>query len=61
MKKRDINFRIDKYIVNLRAVAIIVNEKKVLFQKKRTSLSLVLFNFNIFFIFLDFFLWNCNI
>ena len=31
MKKRDINFRIDKYIVNLRAVAIIVNEKKVLF------------------------------
>ena len=35
MKKRDINFRIDKYIVNLRAVAIIVNEKKVLFQKRK--------------------------
>ena len=35
MKKRDINFRIEEYIVNLRAVAIIVNDKKVLFQKRK--------------------------
>jgi len=35
MKKRDINFRTGEYIVNLRAVAIIVNNKKVLFQKRK--------------------------
>ena len=35
MKKRDINFRIEEYIVNLRVVAIIVNDKKVLFQKRK--------------------------
>lgn len=35
MKNRDINIRIEDYILNCRAVAIIVNNNKILFQKRR--------------------------
>lgn len=35
MKIKDINVRIEDYIVNLRAVAIIMNNNKILFQKRK--------------------------
>ncbi len=35
MKKRDINIRIEDYIFYARAVAIIINGNKILFQKRR--------------------------
>lgn len=34
MKSRDINIRIEDYILNCRAVAIIVNNDRILFQKE---------------------------
>lgn len=35
MKKKDINIKIEDYILNCRAVAIIVNNDNILFQKRR--------------------------
>ena len=35
MKSRDINIRIEDYILNCRAVAIIVNNDRILFQKRK--------------------------
>ncbi len=35
MKNRDINIRIEDYILNCRAVAIIVNNNRILFQKRK--------------------------
>ncbi len=35
MKKRDINVRIEDYILNCRAVAIIINDNEILFQKRK--------------------------
>ena len=35
MKSRDINIRIEDYILNCRAVALIVNNDRILFQKRK--------------------------
>ena len=35
MKEKDINFKVDDYIFNLRAVAIIIHDNKILFQKRK--------------------------
>lgn len=35
MKNKDINIRIEDYILNCRAVAIIVNNNSILFQKRK--------------------------